>query len=523
MAPLVAAVCVSAVVAVLFRPAFIPGGVPEGDFHGAQVWCFDQMLQFDALTSRLGWPMQARATFVGWVPALVAAPFALFGPPAHYLASIVLTPALSTFAGWWLLRRFDVPSPAAAALGAALAVSPFVLGALSVGQIEKAQIWVVVLPLAALSAALRTPRVVTVLGFGVATAMAFLTAPSVSAHLPYGLVAVGVYELVRSPTRGKAVAAGAGCVVLALAVVVLAHAYFRPDLTHVVDPEIYEAFRPAHPSDDATILLQAVLRLDELWTRSAQGMATFGHVFYLGVALSLAALAGLRRHGGTAVGLALVAVGLVIGAGEVLYWDGQPTSTTMPAAWLVHYGHPVATSGTWYRAVVVVYTGLILLAGLGVSRLPERFVTPAGIALGVLVVAEAVWATSPLFPVPAWQVHLDVVEAIRDDPDPGALLVLPIEMDHDESQILMGTTAALPMDTSLTDKMRRREAPYLVRVERLVDEAVSQGSTSVLSEAGVGYVLLVETQQVPGEYAKDLERLLGEPLIEGDPWLWRVH
>ncbi len=517
-------------------------------FHDGHVWAFDHIARMlvgseghGGVTERIGYPGPVLARFIGWAPALMAAPLQpLLGPLGAYNLVMVLSPALAVGAAWALLRRATrVDSWTAAGLALAFGLCPYALGVLQSGQVAKLQHWLLPASLLAVSYALRGPRrslglVACVLA---GAAMAFTT-PSTALFLPFAAGAWVLSELLdQRPFLDRARLAFSGLALAALGLGMLPARLYLGDLRRAgmllaFEPrsqsvlELSSLPYPAPVAQPEGLLLGLGGLAQQAWDAS--------HVVYLGLPLlALAMLAGLRRGQGRWAGWGLLVLGVVLALGPVLVsgdefalWHGRRLRLPVVLLEALHY--PTRSSGMYYRAVVLAALGLPLLLASGWPRRHRRWLGLAAWSLGLLQVADGWRATRTLWPPPSGPVPGQaMLEAMAADPLPGAVLDLPVEGGSWEGGNAM--VASTIHGRSTTGLPRQTSASYLpqtARLAALVDQALGLGDSraagALLAARGYRYLCWRPWLDDPSRLP-ELEASLGAPLGDLELYCWPLE
>jgi hypothetical protein len=428
------------------------------------------------------------------------------------------------------LRRWAPPGIAAAA-SVAWALSPYLLGSMASGQTCKAQIWVLPAVLAAFGAVLDA-RGRAILGHAAllafATVACAFTEASYALLLPFALGAYALFDVLAGPDRVRR--AGLGLLGLAVTAVSLlpAQTYYNPLTTNVAA----QAFHPAQrPSEDA-IRIGAVMT----WESAIRGVVetpheawTSVHVTYLTLPLLIAGIGlGILGRGGR-LGLALAAVGGVLGAGEVLIRGGAIVRDhglvmALPDAWLARYGYPLAKSGMYYRAATLAGLGLSLGVAAGAARIGGRRGLALAWIIGALAVGDGLRATRTLWPRPVQRIPgLTAYQEMAADPVEGAVLDLPISETGYVGQTEVRAAAVHGRKTTGLPRGVRRNETAVARLIRDLDGALASPSPGeALHGLGYRYVVYHGFPAEMGPTREALVTALGPPRKDGDVWVWTV-
>ena len=518
-----------------------------GRFHAGHVWGFDHaaaLLTGEApwtvTSTRLAFPDRPAVALVGWVPASLVTPVNMvFGPLASYNMALLVTPVLSALAAWWGLRRL-LGLGAWTAVGPALlwGLSPVALGFLANGQLPKAQLWGLVLPLVAVSGACRGgwAWLAMVPLFCAATAV---TSPSLALQLPFVLGLLVIAEVIgASGRRLPATLAGGLSLGLAAAGMAAFRSYYGT-LRGGSHPSAFEPAVPARPGQIMDPNLSA-----ELWPTLVMPdtLSTVAdevhHLTWIGPVLLLAGLAGMvagRRGRTLAAGVFFVCLTLALGprltADGVTVTLGSGAHIGLPAQLLVDLGYPLAESGAWYRLAAGATLGAVLGVGALLTRLPARAAVAVSALLAVAQVSHTIWVTQAFWPRGAAAV-------------PGAA-----ELARWESHEALGAVLDLPLDTDLAGNHRSllaatlhgrsttawsRPTP-LKRFDELAafDEIRLRAEASSPAEAralirGQGFTAVTYRAANERPWLKGhtepqvaaLTAVLGQPVVDGEVWLW---
>jgi hypothetical protein len=548
-----AAVC--ALVAVLHGPMFTAPGeyLGVGSFHPSHVWCFDHITRglagevpLDGWTDRIAFPGRVAARFIAWVPALISAPLnPLFGPLAAYNLSMVVSCALAVPFVWALAHRsLGASNEGAVAAGVLYAVSPPVIGALANGQTCKAQVWTVPAVLLAVHVAATVEGGarfgLALIGVAVAAVAAAFTEPTyallLALVLPFWGLAVGAGQPTWRDGAWSVARAALASGVVAGCFLVAARYY---DV-----PEDVSGFVPSRRLglEGAINQLQQQVSIDVLVGLGASRFNTTGtvHVGYLGVPALLVVLVAwvtgrLRTVGPT---LPLLVVGVVIALGEWLavgeqLYRSNGSVYALPAAWLGELGFPLARSGQYYRAMVLVWLGVALAASVGFGAAGEgarghavRRWGPVAVAALLLADGLRVTASAWPFPVERDSGH-EVWAELAADPVPGGVLDFPLQVGNHALGVNMLAGAyhgrpvpAVPIWSPITSypTFQRYVAPIVQAIER----GPSERAYAQLRAAGFRYVVFRTHRPGSGPSYEQVARSLGEPSRTGSYAVWRV-
>ncbi|MCK6525566.1 hypothetical protein L6R49_29530 [Myxococcota bacterium] len=429
----------------------------DGAYWGNQAWSV--RVAADALwegapltrTREAGWPVEREVRHLGWVILALGALLRPLGAATVLNLSLIFGPALTATALVALLRRL-VPQAGALALtlaGLTYAFSPHFVANLGNAEAAKAQTWLVPLTLLwALKAAERWRALPVALGVG--AALTFTE--------PYGLmVALFVLPFLalgagRREDWPRWAALGAGLIAVGL----LGRAYFTPGGLELTDqiylpssPLSYATERMELPASSAT--LQGLLYPDAEAAPSGTQ-----HGVYLTWSLVLAALVSARRRDRVGwLGLGLAAAGVLAALGPILFWTRERSLGLWLPMMLAERLHlPIASGGMYYRLLHVALLGLALC----VARLRWRPWAAALFGLGFTL--ELVMATAAPLPLPTAPLPFPTLAAaLRDDPQPGAVMTLPGYPPGTASKEWSFRLAALH-GRPTTDLPRRPSAPF---------------------------------------------------------------
>lgn len=513
-----------------------------GDSH---VWVMDWLYRqlgvgaLPAATAEIGYPEARSIRVIGWAPAVLALPLRLVMGPlaAANLLQLAALP-LSCLLGARLIRRWTDADPATAALLAAVwATCPTLLGAFATGELPNTQAWL--LPLFLLSwdraTAPGSPPLHVAAAALVGLATAF-TSPYYALALPF--LAVG-FGLGRLRAAGGPLRVASALLALALALLP-ARAWYEYGASGGAD----SVFQPARRSPLGLQLPHPspVARPEELLlgaSRWAGSAVESIHPVSLGPALLVAVLAvgwwGRRRRGrGWSAGVVLGAIGLLLALGPTANLGGQwlrvgGAPAPLPAALLEWLGYPTAVGGMYYRYVVLLVLGLVVLLASAASRLPRA----RWWALGLLVlqVGWSIRDTGPLWPRPVEPVPVEALQALRPAPgDRGAVLELPLQGPADgwfgQGALLRAVfhgrpTSALPRDVPGGNRGLDRVVRGGAAAGRAGDPAALGRA---LAAAGFSHVLLPdELARFSDPSPSELTLWLGPPAAAQGLSIWAVQ
>ncbi len=530
-------------------------------FHPSHAWAFDhisRMLLGEAPlsvhTDRIGYPGITDVRFIAWVPALLSIPLRpLFGPLGAYNAVLLLSPCLALLAAVAFLRRVTGQRPSVCVAAATVfALCPYILGCMANGQVAKLQHWVIPLFLLCMHQVWARPSEAwkwCLALFGVTVATVF-TSPSYALQLP---ILAGGAVLMGLPSGGVAwLKRGA----LALGLVALgllpAQSYYQ-----VTDPfpvaeiggesvETIAAFVPAQVEGDrlGPFPGKNAAELNDLLLGTGERKPVHrgsNHVAYLGLPLLLLAglLAGRR---GTAMAWILVGGGAVLALGPTLTWAGQTVTVgsyrlLLPSAIFPISGYPLATSGMYYRLILLSALGLSLLVAQGAGRWPGGKGLAVAVGLAILGLGDGLRANRGLWPFVSHEVlGVDLYEQMRSDPAPGAVLDLPIWIGPNAgdgymlASVLHGrATTGLPRDSFGLEHIYELE----FTLRRLLEFQDPPRARQALAQRGFRYVVSHEKVGVqnwppnvrrrPRINTTTLLEGLGEPIRVDGMKVWRLE
>ncbi|MDP7115373.1 MAG: hypothetical protein QGH45_25575 [Myxococcota bacterium] len=511
-------------------------------FHDSHIWTFDHIARLvsgdrplSTLTDAIGYPETVRAPAIAWVPALLAAPLnPVLGPFGAYNTILLLSPALAVLAMMGLVRSATRAGPAlAAAAAVAYALCPYALGCLASGQMAKIQHWMIPLYLWALLIGVRGPRAWLGLPLAAAvTLVAGFTSPSTAVLLPL-LALPWAAALVlqagdrRWPTLGRAAA-----VLTITALCLLPAQRYYGNLRDGSHPS---AFEPRAANWERLPTPAPVAQPEGLFLGRG-GLARddhqTSHVTYLGWPLLLAAMVlAFRRFRGRGLAWIAVGVGVVVAVGPWLVSGDAivelgPRRIALPAYLLELAGYPMAATGTYYRAVVLASLGLSLALAGGLAGRRRIWAIPLALALATLQVGDALRVTRPLWPRPALAVEgREILEDMRDDPAPGAVLDLPVECGTYEGGVAMLAAVVHGRSTTALPRQSKSYLPRVARLMAILDSALAKGAVdgpSHLAEQGFRYVVWrpwLDDQRVRSRLVEGL----GPPDQDGEIVVWMVE
>jgi hypothetical protein len=420
------------------------------------------------------------------------------------------------------------------------------------GQIAKLQHWVIPLFLLCFHQVWAQPSRARKWSAGLlgVTVVTVFTAPSYALQLP---ILGGAAVLLGLPRGGLAWLKRGG---LALGLVALgllpAQSYFQ-----VSDPfpiaeidgasvQTIAAFVPAQVEGDplGPFPGKNAADLDDLLLGTGVRTPAFrgsNHVAYLGLPLLLLAglLAGRRA---SALAWILVGGGAVLALGPTLTWAGEAVTLgayrlLLPSAIFPITGYPLATSGMYYRLILLSALGLSLLVAEAAGARPGKKGLALAVGLALLSLGDGLRANRGLWPFVSQQVlGVDLYEEMRSDPAPGAVLDLPIWIGPNAgdgyllASVLHGrATTGLPRDSfelehtygleaTLRGLLELRDPPY-------ARQALAQrGFRYVVSHERVGVQNWPpDVRPRPRIATTTLLDGLGEPIRADGMKVWRLE
>ncbi len=543
-APAVAAVVVTGFTAAIHGPLLgqLRTARALSPFHDGHIWAFDHIARMlgggrplSTLTDAIGYPDTVHAPTIAWVPALLAAPLnPLLGPIGAYNTVLLMSPALAALAMAGLLRASTRCGPwIAAAAAVAYALCPYALGCLASGQMAKFQHWLLPLYLWMLVIGIRGRRWPVGLGLaGLVTVAAGFTSPSTAVLLPLlALPWALIVALGQTEGRGRALLRATAVLALTAACLLPARAFYGDLRTGSHPP----AFEPRAASWDRLPYPVPVAQPEGIFLGRgslARDDRQTSHVTYLGWPLLLAVLAlSLRRFRGRGLAWIAIVIGIGVAIGPFLisgdtFVEVGGRRLALPARLLELLGYPMARTGTYYRAILLASLGLSLALAGGLAQGRRGWAIAAAWLVVGLQVADATRVTSDLWPRPAVAVEgSEILERMRDDPQPGAVLDLPVECGTYEGGVAM---LAAVVHGRPTTALPRQSKTYLPRVAGLVAEleaALAAGPVEGRARLlGEGYRYVVWRPWLDDQRMRDrLSTGLGPPDHEGPILVWTLE
>ncbi len=537
-----AAIATLAVTCALHRPLLAsPGDTRAATaFHDGHIWAFDHIARMvggdrplSTLTDAIGYPETVRAPAIAWAPALLAAPLnPLLGPVGAYNTILLLSPALAALAFLGLVRSTTRAGPALAAAAAfAYALSPYALGCLASGQMAKIQHWMIPLVLWMLVVGIRGRAWIGLPLLAAATVAAGFTSPSTAVLIPLLALPWAIGVALRAPGRRPIVAGRALATLAIVAVCLLPAQRYYGNLRDGSHPS---AFEPRAANWDRLPTPVPVAQPEGLLLGRG-GLARddhqTSHVTYLGWPLLLAAIAlSLRRFRGRGLAWTAVAVGAVAAMGPMLisgdaFVELGDRRIGLPAYLLEVVGYPMAKTGTYYRAVVLASLGLSLALAGGLAGRPRAWAIPLALLLASAQVGDALRVTRSLWPRQALPVEgRALLEGMREDPAPGAVLDLPLECGTYEGGVAMLAGVGHGRATTALPRQSKSYLPRIAQLLAVVDGALAAGpieGKSQLAERGFRYV--VWRPWLDDQRARDrLIEGLGPPDHDAEILVWSL-
>jgi hypothetical protein len=496
-----------------------------GAFHPGHAWAMDRVSQmlFEGAAwsgdgTPLAYPEAGHARFIAWAGLL-------FGAAISPVTGLIPAYHLTVAANLWasavlcavLLRRATDCRPAAAT-GAALvyALGPPALGFLANGQLAKLHLWCLPLCLLALDHALgaagprqRAGRTVLCM---LAALITGFSVPSAGLLVPFAGIAWALVRL-----RGRWVNAVLGLGGLAAG---LGHGA----VYHLLPGEGLALMRPAAPIPGLVHpdFLSPVSRPIELllgqarWSGAADGV---NNISYLGLpALLLALWWVARRPRAHTLGIALCGLGIMLALGPAI--ETTSTRWVLPAVLLEWTHYPITQSGMYYRFSLVAGLGLALIIARGGQGKSHWWLCWA---VGAANIAAGLWATAPIWPRPLEAVPgMVLLETMRADPTPGAVLELPLAALDTEGG--RGALAAAFHHRASTATIHHTSIEASARLKRLDTMLQSDRLAADLAQAGFRYVVLRPSRSSPAnsQTRERLRRALGAPALDQEIQIWTV-
>ena len=444
-------------------------------FAGGHVWAMDHLaglltgrIEEDGLTSDIGWPTMRHAQFLAWWPTLVGIPLAaIWGPLGAYNLQILLAPTLAAGAcAAWIRRATDADGWTAALAGVLYGLSPYMLGNLGAGNIDKVQLWFYPAWLLAMWTLLHAKRgwltlpLFPLLGL----AMVF-TEPYFGLFLP---LFAGPLVLGRGLWRRSPRELGLGLVGLVATGAGMAPARTYFDIPEELRAELQMFMPSSIVRPDVPPEFQAPVATIQglLWRPFAipEDPTEVLHVSVLGLPLLIGlglALWGKRTQVKELwAWVALAAMGLVIAMGPQLMVDGQwqtlgETPLYLPMELLDRAQYPLARGGQYYRANPILVLGLVTLLAAALATRAVRFQRWAWVILPLNLV-HGVWACGEMFPRPVGKYPgYEVIREMRaDSAQPYGVITLPAfgTQAQENDKVAAGPLLDLPVTAHLLQK-----------------------------------------------------------------------
>lgn len=535
-------------------PLVLGSALPATVFTGPQLWSLAQMsrvLLHGPWTTivPVGYPSTVVAQFVGWPPVAAALPLeAVAGPVVALNALYMLSPGVSAVAMAWLLRAsLGVDRWIAAMLGVSFGLCPFVLGALGAGAMEKLQVWMYPLFLGALIHALSGRRgLVPTLVPALIAFAAGMTDPSMAVYLPFVGVIGGAWVLCCSDApRSRVLGRGLIVVGASFAVLTGVASYFAEAHDLHRAGNVLSAFAPLRRRDDSLLVGPAVSVAEPyrilFGPRAPHSPSRLDYLTYLGIpAVVLLAGLGLWRTRGRGLGWALLVTGVVVAFGPWLvvgdqYFVSDGHRLRLPVWLLERAGFPTATSGTYYRAMPIVWMGMLIVFGGALDRWRRAGRLGAGI-IAALLVADGVRVTSFMWPGPLHRLGgMQSQLAWAADPAPGAVFELMADdMGMGPGGVLtnpaiLGAAIHGRATTALPRPMPTSGPPRNVQMGMLdgafYDCDLPGGSARTMERldgAGLRYLVWREDAPPRDEVARMVSVCLGPETVDSGLHWWRI-
>ncbi len=512
-------------------------------FHGSHVWCFDHIFAmltgsepFEHHTRRIGFPENVQLRFIAWVPALLSAPLRLvLGPLGAYNVVLLLSPAISALAAWLLIRRITAASPFTCA-GAALAfaLSPYVMGCLANGQIAKIQLWILPLHLWAMSVAIRGPKPWKGwCALPLVTIAAAFTSPSTTLFIPIAAALLLPWEIAAASKWRRASLLAVGALLLTGLSLLPAKAYF----SGLRSTEVITAFSPGTPPPHGDILDPSIVAQPEetflTQARRDPSASQSHHVTYLGLPILLVVcVLSWRGFAGRGLGVTWLLGGTVLAMGPYLASQGALVQISgreipLPALLLEWVQYPLASSGMYYRGIQIATLGIALLIAGSAQRFGNMRAVLLAWILGSGLVFDGWRVTSTLLPRNISPVEGEaLLEAMAEDPTPGAVLDLPLDVDpYTGGLYMVAAVVHRRPTTGLPRQSRVAHLPHLARLDRVLQaglEAEPGDLSSQLQSMGFRYVAWHRRLDSNKNMGEKLGRALGESTEADNLMVWRL-
>ncbi len=419
-------------------------------------------------TRMIGYPKGGRLYFIDPLNALLSMPLqALWGLVPAYNLTVLAELAFAGIATHWLARSLEVSTPGALLAGSLVCTSPVLRCEMHNGITEVGNVGWLALAMLALHRVFRTGRFRDAVLAGGATATAFV------ACWYHGMAAGGVALVLavhaawrhrsQLSTVRRAIPPAIGYLLTALFLAAPFWAAFlwtlQGDGSIIKRLPGLNAFLVGHNATDLLSFFHpGQYYSPDLWVEHGE---RFLHTTYLGFVPLVAALLGVRHKQArpwilTGVVFAVLALGPYLYVGGRFVTVGKylvplPFAILSQGIGLMAITHPA-------RMVIVTVLCLAIVAGMGMDRLVSRFPRfrhAWSIAfLGGTVVEMLLLAPGPF---PMSTAHAEGgpgLQAIAQDPEPGAILDVPVQYLN-----TMRTSRYLYEQT-----IHGRPTPYIVNV-----------------------------------------------------------
>ena len=372
-------------------------------------------------TSLLNYPEGGTIVFLGWFNLLLGALLReVLGVLASFNLSMLLVLALAPWAAYLLARAAGAGRFGAAVGGLIFGFNPYVLAVVSNGQMAKYNhVWLALVALLAWMLTRSPRRWWTV-------PLIWIAATACLASSPYYFVFAAGVALVlagdglRLQPSWKLKAVLAGLLLACAAGVVLLD---MPLLQYFTTRE-GSLIKPSTAGSDTSVYelaasLKTLLLPVECTYEGGVRIPDETHVAYLGISTVLLALAGTwaLRGRGTVIWWALALVFGVLALGREATLPGGAT-VTLPMGYLAAVLPQGRALIFVYRAVVVVFLALSVVAALGLGplleRLGSRWRRPAAAGVVLLLALDFLWLSPAPFPLPV--VDFNLPQVYRDLP-----------------------------------------------------------------------------------------------------------
>ena len=365
------------------------------------------------------------------------------------------------------------------------------------------------------------------------TIAAAFTSPSTTLFIPIAAALLLPWEIAAASKWRRASLLAVGALLLTGLSLLPAKAYF----SGLRSTEVITAFSPGTPPPHGDILDPSIVAQPEetflTQARRDPSGSQSHHVTYLGLPILLVVcVLSWRGFAGRGLGVTWLLGGTVLAMGPYLASQGALVQISgreipLPALLLEWVQYPLASSGMYYRGIQIATLGIALLIAGSAQRFGNMRAVLLAWILGSGLVFDGWRVTSTLLPRNISPVEGEaLLEAMAEDPTPGAVLDLPLDVDpYTGGLYMVAAVVHRRPTTGLPRQSRVAHLPHLARLDRVLQaglEAEPGDLSSQLQSMGFRYVAWHRRLDSNKNMGEKLGRALGESTEADNLMVWRL-